>query len=296
MTGTRPTLEGALDCEVVTTRSGARAVRDRLTGELMHPVVGPAVEAERLYVSPSRLRDRLAAHDARPLLLLDVGLGAGSNALAAWKVSAAATRGRLLELISFDRSLGALELALADEHAADFGFEGAGREAARALVRDREHACEHARWRCVLGPLPDTLDAIAEASADVVFWDPFSPRANPSLWTTRAFSALRRVCRRGATVHTYSGATATRSAMLLAGFAVGFGPSIPSIPSSPSSPSTPSIAGDDRQATVGAVDVRDLDAPLDRRWLERLGRSSAAFPADAPADALELVRAAPQFR
>lgn len=276
-------MDDALDCEVVTTNTGARAVRDRLTGELMHPVVGPIVEAERIYVSPSRLRERLAAPDPRPLLLLDVGLGAGSNALAAWKASAARTSGRLLEVVSFDRSLGALELAVADEHAADFGYDGQSREAARALLQNGEHACEHARWRCVVGPLPDTLDAIADASADIVFWDPFSPRANPSLWTMRAFSALRRVCREGATVHTYSGATAIRSAMLLAGFAVGFGPPIPS-------------SGDGKRATVGAVDPGDLEAPLDRRWLERLERSSAAFPADAPPDALERARSARQFR
>ena len=37
------------DFEVVTTRSGARAMRDCATGELMHPVVGPLVEAETLY-------------------------------------------------------------------------------------------------------------------------------------------------------------------------------------------------------------------------------------------------------
>ncbi len=276
--------DDALDCEVVTTRAGARAVRDRLTGELMHPVVGPLVEAERLYAIPARLRERLAEQDDRPLVVLDVGLGAGSNALAAWKLSAqrALGGGRPLELISFDRSLGALALATADEHAAGFGFEGASLSAARALLASGEHRCAHARWRFVRGALPESLDALADASADVVFWDPFSPRANPSLWTARAFSALRRVCRAGATVHTYSGATATRSAMLLGGFAVGVGVS----------------TGENKHATVGALDVRDLAAvaaPLDARWLERLARSSAPFPSDAPADALERARAAAQF-
>jgi queuine tRNA-ribosyltransferase len=274
-----------LDCEVVTTSEGARAVRDRLTGELMHPVVGPAVEAERLYVTPARLRERLAEPHERPLVLLDVGLGAGSNALAAWKCSEARSGGRTLELISFDQSLAALALAAGDEHAGAFGFEGESLVAARALLERREHVSAHTHWRFVLGALPEALDALADASADVVFWDPFSPRANPSLWTMRAFAALRRVCRAGATVHTYSGATAARSAMVLAGFAVGMG----------------AATGAHKRATIGAVDVRDLGAiggevtPLDARWLERLARSSAAFPADAPADAMERVRAAAQF-
>ena len=264
-----------LDCEVVTTRQGARAVRDRLTGELMHPVVGPAVEAERLYVSPSRLRERLSG-EGEPLVLLDVGLGAGSNALAAFKASEERTSGRVLEIVSFDRSTNALEVALAEENAAAFGFEGEGLAAARALLATCTFETARTRWRLRLGALPDTL----EGPADVVFWDPFSPRANPELWSFTAFSALRRACRVGATVHTYSGATSTRSALLLAGFAVGTG-----VPT-----------GENKSATQAALDPRDLEHPLDPRWLERLARSSSPFPGDAPDDALERVRAAPQFR
>ena len=98
--------------EVVTTRGGARAVRDRETGELMHPVVGPLVEAEQLYVAASKLEARLREPRAEALVLLDVGLGAGSNALAAWKVSERLpTSVRRLEIVSFDHTTAALELA-----------------------------------------------------------------------------------------------------------------------------------------------------------------------------------------
>ena len=72
------------DFEIVVTRGGARAVRDRATGEVMHPVIGPRAEAESLYVAASRLRERLHDSDSSALVLLDVGLGGGSNAIAAW--------------------------------------------------------------------------------------------------------------------------------------------------------------------------------------------------------------------
>ena len=75
------------DCEVVVTRGGARAMLDRRVGEVMHPVVGPAIEATRLYIGPSRLAARLAAGGGEPLVLFDVGLGAGSNAIAAWRLA-----------------------------------------------------------------------------------------------------------------------------------------------------------------------------------------------------------------
>ena len=267
-------------CEVVTTRSGARAMRDRATGELMHPVVGPLVEAEKLYVEPSRLEARLRDAAREPLVLLDVGLGAGSNAIAAWKLSERMSdSARRLEVISFDRTTAALEVALSDEHAAAFGFEGSALRAARALLSEGRHETSRTVWRWEPGELPSTLGREPEGSADVVFWDPFSPRANAALWTMAAFGALRRLCREGATVHTYSAATATRSALLLAGFAVGVG----------------DATGANKQTTHAAVGLHALARPLDRRWLERLARSSAPFPADAPTDALAQIAALPQF-
>ena len=67
-------------------------------------------------------------------------------------------------------------------------------------------------------------------------------------------------------MHTYSGATATRTALLLAGFAVGFGDVLP---------------GDGKRPWQRLA-VEDLAAPLDRRWLDRVSRSSAPFASDAP--------------
>ncbi|GMV11779.1 MAG: hypothetical protein AMXMBFR56_00030 [Polyangiaceae bacterium] len=272
--------EKASGCEVVVTRSGARAMRDRATGELMHPVVGPLVEAERLYVTPSRLEARLGEPRADPLVLLDVGLGAGSNAIAAWQLSEALpATARRLELVSFDRELSALELALHRSHAAAFGLEGGAGAAARRLLAEGRHESVRGVWRLCLGELPGSLDQVPAGAADIVYWDPFSPRANPALWTLAAFAAVHRLCRRGATLHTYSAATATRSALLLAGFAVGVG----------------AAAGTDRQTTQAALAAEDLAQPLERSFLERLARSSAPFPADAPADALDRLAAFPQF-
>ena len=72
---------------------------------------------------------------------------------------------------------------------------------------------------------------------------------------------------------------------MLAGFAVGVGGG----------------TGLRSETTIAAVDVSDLEQPLDARWLVRLARSSAAFPADvgsdeaARAEALSRVRACAQF-
>jgi queuine tRNA-ribosyltransferase len=266
--------------EVVATRSGVPAMRDRVTGEIMHPLAGPLEESVKLYVGPSRLGARLAEPHDEPLVLFDVGLGAGSNGGAAWALSEnRAEAARALHIVSFDRTLAALELAFAAEHRNAFGFTDEVSAACSALIERGTAQGVCTRWRLSLGELPGTLLAEMQASADVVFWDPFSPRSNPELWSVAAFSALRHACRDGATVHTYSGATATRTALLLAGFAVGLG----------------DVLASGRQATIAATSVRDLTLPLDRRWLDRLSRSSAPFPPDAPADAFERVARSPQF-
>jgi len=263
--------------EIVQTRGGALAIRSLADGEVMHPGVGPLVEAEQLYVRQSRLRERLVAREADRLVLFDVGLGAGSNALAARSASeglpAAAAR---LELVSFERDLGALELALAAGEA--FGWRGEAADAARALLARGAHETARTHWRLVRG---DLLEALARQTvrADIVYWDPFSPRANPALWTVAAFSEARRVAGPRCALYTYSASTATRLALLLAGWAVGVGDAI----------------GDKAQTTSAAVAVSDLARPLDRGWLARLSRPEVPLPSDAPSDAIARARLAPQF-
>ncbi|MEO6952639.1 MAG: MnmC family methyltransferase [Polyangia bacterium] len=264
-----------MSCEVVTTRGGARAILDHATGEVMHPIVGPLVEVHTTYLVPSRLEARLR-EPGDDLVLFDVGLGAGSVAVAAWQLSEGLAPGsRRLRIVSFDRDRAALELALSNP--GDFGFEGAAGDAARGILSSGLHETARTTWRFVEAELPAAFEGAGEA--DLVYWDAFSPKRNVELWNVAAFTAVRRCCRPGSLLYTYSGATAVRSALLLAGFVVGVG--------------VPVGAG--KFGTTAAVPPSTVDQPLDGRWFERLARSSAPFPADAPTNALELVAALPQL-
>lgn len=263
--------------EVVRTRKGHWAMRSLDAGEVMHPGVGPLVEAEQLYVRQSRLAERLHTTVGRNLVLFDIGMGAGSNALAARAESERTTaRAARLELVSFERDLGAL--ALAFTHPSDFALDGEGGEAARALLANGRHETARTRWRLHHGDISDAL-ANETCLADIVFWDPFSPKANPGLWTIAVFAALRRVANSHCTLFTYSASTAVRSALLLAGWAVGVGEPI----------------GEKAATTAAAVVVTDLVRPLDRQWLARLSRPDAPLPSDAPADVVARISAQPQF-
>ena len=94
-----------------------------------------------------------------------------------------------------------------------------------------------------------------------------------------AFAACRRVAGPRCTLYTYSASTATRVALLLAGWAVGVGEAI----------------GSKAQTTAAAIHVADLQRPLDQRWLPRVARSDAPLPPDAPPDVVQRIAAASQF-
>jgi queuine tRNA-ribosyltransferase len=260
--------------EVVRTRGGALAMRSVDAGEVMHPGVGPLVEAEQLYVRQSRLTERLGAE--AEVVVFDVGLGAGSNAFAARATAERVGAGRL-RLVSFERDLGALTLALENPEA--FAIDDGAALAARALLANGRHESPRTIWNLEVG---DVLEALARVTvqADVIYWDPFSPRANPTLWTVAAFAAARLAAGPRCTLFTYSASTATRVALLLAGWSVGVGASI----------------GEKAHTTAAAVDTADLARPLDRAWLTRLARADVPLPPDAPPDAVARAAAAPQFR
>ena len=273
------------DFELVTLRNGSRAVRHTGHGEVMHPSVGPWLEAQRLYVEQGQLAERLQSGDAQPLVLLDVGLGAATNAVAALTCARAlAGRTRALTVYSFEVDLAPLRLALAD--AEGFPFLVPFREAAAQLMQQGSWSAEGLSWHLCSGDARSHLKAGALPPAELVFFDPFSPASNPEMWTPATLAQVRGCCRQDeaarALLTTYSAATPTRVSLLLAGFYVGAGLS----------------TGTKGETTVAAVHPGALQAPLGARWLERWERSSARAPHGEPlTPALEAqLRTHPQWR
>ena len=248
---------GLSDFETVVLGTGECSIRDRRSGEIMHPGLGPRREAELLYVEQTRLAERLATTATAPLRVLDVGLGAATNALAVIDC-ARRVQGRALHLTSLDRDDGPLRLALGEPER--FPLQAGYRAVLEALLRDGTFEGPGIRWIWIRG---DALDALGrlEAPQDVVCFDPFSPEANPELWTVEALRRVRHVLGPGGVLSTFSASTRTRVTLLLAGFWVGTG-------------ATAAV----KETTVASDGPAALAEPLGRRWLERWSRSSARTP------------------
>ena len=258
------------DFELVTLRNGTRAVRNVVHGEVMHPSVGPWEEAQALYVAQSGLAEKLKQPGA-PLCVWDVGLGAGTNAVAALTCARnlGAAQRRELRIVSFEIDLAPLRLALADPDG--FPFLQPFSSAAETLAASARWTEGPLHWQLHLGDAAALWQQPWDP-ADIIFFDPFSPTSNPTLWTPSAFAALRKHAREdgeGCTLFTYSSATPTRASLLLGGFYVGTG----------------NATGMKTETTAAATRRDLLTQPLDQRWLARWERSSSRAPHGVALDA-----------
>lgn len=267
----------------------------------MHPGAGPWAEAVGLYVEGSGLAQRLLERvnaglagnppqgsgrsgDSGAVVVFDVGLGGGANALAAVECHRALSEGgrnpRPLHLVSFERAPEGLEFAR--EEAEALGYPRGHEDTLDDLLE--EHRAEPApgiTWELRVGDFSALIHEEPHR-ADIVFFDPFSPKANPGLWSLETLEGLYACRRRGAStvLVTYSSAFNTRAAMLLAGFYVGEGPLTSGPAAGSGQHGRPSASRG--HTTVAATEFQALEHPLTPGWLGRWRRERNPWPPGTP--------------
>ena len=253
---------------IVRLGNGAGCVRSLAEQETFHPGIGPAAEAEALYVRQLRLAERVRVAEGE-FVLWDVGLGAAANALTALRLirAVAAGKPRQLRMISFDRTTTAASFAL--EHAAELGYLDGYETALETLIERGAVGFDdggiHVEWSFERGDFPALMARGVKLPApDAILFDPHSPRKNPEMWTVPLFTDLFRALdpKRPCALATFTRSTMARTAMLSGGFFVGVG----------------HPSGLKEETTVAANRIELLDEPLDGRWRERAGRSKSAEP------------------
>jgi queuine tRNA-ribosyltransferase len=253
----------------VVVREEIGRIRHTSSGEVMHSVNEPAVEARLLYVEQSRLTDRLKTTSAEPLVVWDVGLGAAANAMAtihAVESMEPAERRRKLLLVSFENDLDSLRLALRHNR----WFKHLRHAAPARLISEYrwEHASGSIEWLLLNGDFAHRkFDA---PLPDIVFFDPFSFKTDGALWTLSSFRELAAICQdRSTEMFTYTCSTAVRAAMLAAGFHVAKGRA-----TGPKNETTVALT------CVAAAGEHPYEM-LDKDWLAKWERSDAQAPLGA---------------
>jgi queuine tRNA-ribosyltransferase len=260
-------------------------IRDTQSGEVMHLGTDPEQEARSLYLEQSRLIERLQTFSERPLVVWDVGLGAGANAMCAISSAEDAAQSivRPLNVISFENDLDSLKLAL--DHPA--WFKHLRHAAPHALLEEQHWQSRLApiEWRLLAGDF--ALRKFEAPPPDIVFFDPFSFRTDGVLWTTAAFrELLQALSGRSTELFTYTYSTSVRAAMLAAGFYVAKGRA-----TGPKAETTIALS----PAAAHGAHGHEL---LGKDWLAKWQRSDARVPFGSnPDDATwrEAVLKHPQF-
>ncbi|HVO91478.1 MAG TPA: tRNA guanosine(34) transglycosylase Tgt [Terriglobales bacterium] len=261
------------DYQIYGSPRGFFSIRQISSGEVMHSVTPPSDEANRLYIDQSALVSRLLRRDTEEdLQIWDVGLGAASNAMAVVScfercyAQYGGNELRPLCIVSFEWDLDPLTLAA--DHVACFPHLRHSAPFKILSTGHWQHSSGLLRWELRRG---DFRDLMATASVpDLIFYDPFSYKTEPALWTAEVFSRIYRCCTpKPAELYTYSAATAARVALLTAGFFVATG-----VGTGPKTETTIAFT-----AAQGLIHHPLAPRPLDQQWLLRWRRSGAKFPA-----------------
>ncbi|HVF71230.1 MAG TPA: MnmC family methyltransferase [Chthoniobacterales bacterium] len=264
------------DYEIHQAWEGFASIRQISSGEIMHSRTAPLEEARRIYVEQAHLAQRLRDQDAAgELVLWDVGLGAGANAMAAiacCEEVAATGIAAALCIISFENDLDSLRLAA--RHPEQFPY--LAHEAPAALLEHghwRSKSVPNLTWTLIPGDFVERMSD-AQSAPDLVFYDMFSSRTSGRLWAFPTFRRLFEICgAKDVELFTYTCSTANRAALLAAGFFVARGRNAgPKIETTIAL--TPLAASHPKRAQ------RDF---LSRDWLAKWDRSTAKFPPDVGA-------------
>lgn len=213
----------------------------------MHSAVGPETEAELLYFSPSK---RILT-SPQPKVVWDVGMGTGANVIAAIKKLEARHLNQI-EFVSFENDLDGLKTALKEQLPVTRGYESA----LSTLLNHGffEHPELGYKWRLLDQDFLSILESEKKLPhAHLVYFDFYSPKSCPALWSVEVFVSLKKYCHSEALFITYSSSTKVRYALLKAGFFVGKG-------------ATTTMKA---ETTHAALTLSTLESPLDSQWLSR---------------------------
>ena len=279
--------------ELVRVANGEFSLRSKEHQETFHPVIGPVAEATALYVQQLKLPERIG-NTREEFVIWDVGLGAAANPLTLLK--AIEKNRAVIRIVSFDCTVEPLRFGLKHCDKLPFlqGFESELSELMEAKqVRFERADGPRVHWELHLGDFPEALQTQWIKSAPkphTIFYDAFSPKKNPRMWSLPLFKKLYSLLDpdRPCAMPTYSRSSLLRVTLLLAGFYAGLG----------------HATGEKEETTIAANSLLLIDQPLDRTWLFRAKRSTSAEPLRGEeyrqeplrAETWELLQNHPQFR
>ncbi len=232
-------------------------------GEAFHSKQGAKAEAFQKFAVATRLAERAIVDRASPLRLLDVCYGLGYNTAAAIETIWTANPECSIEIYGLELD------ATVPQAAIDLieNWSDSVQEILRDLAFQQAYQSDRLTAKLLIGDARQTILQIAQLGfqADAIFFDPFSPRRCPQLWTVEFFQAVSQCLAPTGRLATYSRSASVRSALLQVGLAIG------SIPIAETQASH-----EWSQGTIASFDKEDL--PLLSQMEQEHLQTRAAIP------------------
>ncbi len=187
-------------------------------GEAFHSRAGAKTEAFAKFAQATHL-PQLAQRTS--LRLLDVCYGLGYNTAAAlelvWQINPTCC----IEVYGLEIDLSVPKAAIAPEFLSSWSLDV--QTVLKTLAQAQIYESDRLQASLWIGDARHTIQSVIETGfqADAIFFDPFSPRRCPQLWTVEFFAQVARCLAPEGTLATYSRSASVRSAMQAVGFHIG---------------------------------------------------------------------------
>jgi len=196
--------------ELVRTKDNSTTFRNTLIDETYHSTTGAREEAVEKYARPCGIGER------EEVKILDVCFGLGYNTAAALEMF----KGKRIEIVGLEND----EEIINAVSNIDYPFSS--KEIIFKITKEKKYTSEKVRAQLIVGDARESVKKLSSETFDVVFFDPFSPKKCPELWTKEFFSDVFRVMKKGGVLATYSCAGVVRRNMKSVGFTVSDGPCV----------------------------------------------------------------------
>lgn len=195
------------------TRDGSFTLRSEQLGEQYHSLHGALNESLHVFI-----RNGFDQVVKDPVDILEVGLGTGLNALLTWCHADRAQRAVRYMALEPHPLPAARITSL--EHARTMGEPDRNADFLRMMTAPADAVQDMSPWFRFMWMQRRLEELHLHEAFDLVYYDAFSPRVQPELWTEEAFRRVHALLRPGGALVTYCAKGAVRRAMLAAGLQV----------------------------------------------------------------------------
>ncbi len=192
-------------------------------GETYHSQTGAVEEALKKYAIPCKIKELATAGK---ICILDMFFGMGYNSAMAIDVALEENPACEIEVVGIENDARILKKIQEVNPPISF-FQQYKRltPPGCADLPDCVEFCHGSvRVRVLVGDARKLANTLEDDHFDAVFYDPFSPKTSPELWSEELFKEMHRVMKRSALLATYSCARMVRENMSSAGLFYDDGP------------------------------------------------------------------------